>query len=480
MNFLFFTKNKLLNVIIIHWAIIIFSVGILVLGFSFDIIHKPYLEFLKWQVILVFLWAYFSFGYIGMPFYHPYRMFLIAFFSFLLGRIFLDILGFIQFEEDVFFQVGLRFSLNTQFLILCFLMLFLLFFHLSALILYKDVNKVVTLNWTYNERFYRIGLILFWVWLAPAIFYWYQYVSYVLVHGYRNLTADDKIITPNFIIKLADDFFTIGYFFLLASKPNIKKLRWPTVIYILVMLCTLLTGRRIFFFTQMLMIVTYFGFRDKLSKKVIVILGVFMMMLAVIVGIFRSLSEFSFSKSVNYNNIMIDFFATQGISVHAIGLTIDYNNKELISKDIRYFFEPVNNIFVQFGNAFGVQTRRSIQDDFFLGDRISYIYEVNMLSRGGGLGSSLIAEFYIVGGVFGVVIGGFLYGLIIMLLVNKWFKSNLGVLLLLFVLPMLYFTPRAHPLQPFTEAVKPCILIAIITLIDKLLVIKPKLENGNN
>jgi oligosaccharide repeat unit polymerase len=177
---------------------------------------------------------------------------------------------------------------------------------------------------------------------------------------------------------------------------------------------------------------------------------------------------------------MIDFFATQGISVHAIGLTIDYNNKELISKDIRYFFEPVNNIFVQFGNAFGVQTRRSIQDDFFLGDRISYIYEVNMLSRGGGLGSSLIAEFYIVGGVFGVVIGGFLYGLIIMLLVNKWFKSNLGVLLLLFVLPMLYFTPRAHPLQPFTEAVKPCILIAIITLIDKLLVIKPKLENGNN
>lgn len=457
MNIIFSFDTKKKWIFIIQWLLII-VVGCEVLWYFVTNAYSVFfLQLLKWETIVVWGWIFFSCNLLGISYYHPYRIFLIAFFVFILGRVLLDVFGVINFASDIFFVQGFNFSFSTQCMMLILVLLFMLFLHLGVIgaDIIKEDSKLLE-RWCYSPDMERVGLFLFWAFLLPAVIYWYQFICFVLEHGYRSLNSGSVIISSNIIIKLSDDLLMCGYFLLLASKTKIRKLRWPTLIYILILLATLLTGRRIFFFTQLLTIITYYGLRNKITKKWVFMIAVGMMVLAVIVGIYRSITDLN---GIHEYNFITNFFADQGISIHSIGLVIDYINCGDLSYDIRYLIQPIENI-IGIADS-GYHANQIVSHNFFLADRLSFLFDQELFVQGGGLGSSIIAEFYVTAGIFGVILGAFCFGLMLIMIPRLLFYSNAGVVILLIMLPMLLFTPRAYPLLPVVELIKPLLLIVI-------------------
>lgn len=443
-------------IFIIQWLLILIIGCEILIGITFTASESDFLQLLKWETLAIWVWTFFSCNFLGLSYYHPYRMFLIAFFIFLLGRVFLDVLRVMDFASDIFFIEGLNFGISTQFMMLSLINLFMLFLHFGIIggSMIKEGEQVLQ-HWKHDPVLERVGFFLFWAFLLPAIIYWYQFISFVFEYGYRGLNSESVIISSNIFIRLSDDMLMCGYFLLLSSKTTIKKLRWPTLIYIFILLATLLTGRRIFFFTQLLTIIAYYGWRNKISKKCFFAIAIGMVILAVIVGIYRSITDFS---AVNKYNFFSNFIADQGISVHSVGLTVDYINQGDLSYDIRYLVQPLENIIGTVHS--GYHADQLVSHNFFLADRLSSLFDQELFISGGGLGSSIVAEFYVVAGIWGVILGGFGFGFALIMISRVLFRFNIGMVILLITLPMLLFTPRAHPLLPLVELVKPLLIIS--------------------
>ena len=86
-------------------------------------------------------------------------------------------------------------------------------------------------------------------------------------------------------------------------------------------------------------------------------------------------------------------------------------------------------------------------------DRISYYYNENF-SLGGGLGGSIVADFYSVGGIMGVIIFSIFLGFIFMWgirVFSSQHNSMWKVILILF-LPSLYYLPRSYLVYPIVNS----------------------------
>lgn len=422
--------------------------------------------FFKVSTLLIWLWCYFSSVFIGVKFYHPYRMFLCSFFIFLLGRIFIDILGFGDFSKNFLFYEGRIIEASIQFRTLILLILFLLFIHMGIITaLFKhSISNNQTLNksnWKYNKNLEHYGKWIFYIFFLPACYYYYLFISFAIEYGYANNSYGSDVINTNILIKISDDMLKIGFFILLASKAPIKSIKWPTILYMFILFFTLLTGNRVYFFTNVLVVMTYFGYRNLLNQKVTLIIGIILIILAVIVGIYRTFNNFSFIDNYEYDNFFITFFRDQGISVHTISLTIDMIDKDLLSYDLRYIFMP---LFV----SIGLFNSEFVPDRFFLADSEVFLYDSSYFSTGGGYGSSIISEFYACAGIIGVICGAFIIGFLLIYFMKLMFKSNWGIFIMLFMLPMIYYTPRSYPLVPIITSIQPFILTSILIIFINL------------
>jgi len=403
-----------------------------------------------------------------LKFYHPYRMLLCAFFVFLLGRIFIDILGYGDFAKNFLFYEGRVIGRYLQFRTLICLMLFLCLMHLGVILALKKNSGIKLISWTHNLNMERFGKFLFWSFLIPSIYYYYIFISFTLENGYANKLYGDDVIDANILIKLSDDILKIGYLLLLASKPSIKSLKYPTILYLVIMFSTLLTGNRVYFFTTVLMIMTYFGYRNMLSKKVTLIIGSTLLVLAVLVGVYRTFNDFSFVGNYEYDNFFVSFFRDQGISIHTVSLTIDMIDQGILTYDFRYLYMPLLGLLYQ---------SDVVLERFYLADSEAFLYDSSYYSLGGGFGSSIVSEFYAYCGIIGVIFGSLICGFLLIKSVNLLFRNNWSVYGMLLMLPMLYYTPRSYPLIPIITSIKPLILTIFLFILFDFFYIKRKIRN---
>ena len=126
----------------------------------------------------------------------------------------------------------------------------------------------------------------------------------------------------------------------------------------------------------------------------------------------------------------------------------------------RYFVEPL------YGKN-GYQPQNKGDDYFLLADRMSYYFTGNF-ENGGGLGSSIVAEFYAVGGIFGVMVLSFLFGFSLFWLMSK-INNPMRFLLLFLLLPGIYYTPRGHPLASLIFAEQQIVLLLCFLFFKKLI-----------
>lgn len=81
------------------------------------------------------------------------------------------------------------------------------------------------------------------------------------------------------------------------------------------------------------------------------------------------------------------------------------------------------------------------------------------------MGSSTIAESYILGGMFGVMTVGYLLVFCVIFFVEKYKKSYTGIFLLFFILPAFFISPRSAPLNIVSVLFRPLFLLFFIQLL---------------
>ena len=459
------------QLIVIQFAIVL----VLFLSYVLEKWFSPFSEnSLIFTLLLLFIWIYLSSGLIKIPFYHPYRMFLAIFFLY-------NIIGFVYYyliySDKNFFNRPFG-RLVTSFYndeikseVLFSLMFFLAFIHLGVLMFsYFNRKPVFSPNNSFlieeiRVKFEKIGLYMFYIFIMP--FYYYVYVvinEAYLLGGYTVYSLSNTVGTTdsNILIRISDDFCEFGYILLLSTLPKRNKILLPTLLFIFpFLLMSFYTGSRVHLIVQAMVLLTYFAITKMISTKKIVLFISLFAFLGAFLGLSRSVNikEFKIGKSIDKFNFEVieDFLLSQGASVHTLGLTISGIKRNELRHSLKFFYSPIIE------RDEGYNPKKSEVDYYNLADRLSYKYEPSF-KRGGGLGSSIVAEFYVYGGVLAICFFSFLGGIFLTWLtcgLNNPFK----LLLLLLLLFGIYYTPRAHPLTPFEHAKQPLFLAFLLLFI---------------
>lgn len=442
-----------------------------------------FISSLKYINCLVFGWLVLSTLWLGKKVYHPYFLFLISMFTFLVSRVFLDVFGNNpQCDLSGYDAFDLRgvFSVATQIKVLLLLLISMLFGHLGALIAFKKTDRFdVERVWEYDEKWGRVGLFLFWVFLIPAFVYYGEQVRYLLDVGYKEQLALKISIfaSSSIIFRLSDDIFHLGLILFLASKPSWKKLWLPLLIFFLMLLFRSILGARVTIFTQMLMLVTYLGYRNFIKTRYVVFIGIFLIMVSTVVSTYRTYSyygrinDFQLKESVNVD-FLADFFKTQSITLAVTSMGLEQESKGVISKDVLPFFYPVFYPFISiYAPIIGDESLiRKNNNSYYLADKLSVavLGEQKVLEEGFGLGSSYILEFYFAFGMIGCAIGCFLFFYFFLSWIAKYINYTFYGMLILFCIPNFFYMSRAHPLNMVGVLIKPIILMLFVILIVEL------------
>lgn len=433
-----------------------------------DIFYQKIAEFL---VLFSFGWVYFSSGLLKIPFFHPYRMFLLTLFLYNISGIGLSFLNILDLFKDLILG-GVSNSFYTHSIIIevfACITTFVLFIHLAVILYsYRKVSISTNTEWRYNRVMEKTGIYVFYIFLVPSLYYYYLLIAqYIAAGGYLYQSQVEGTVNTNILIRISDDFWFLGLILILASKAEIKKILFPVILYVLVfLLLSFVSGSRVYFVSLSLAIASYFCFRNLFSPKILIIILAIFVSISMIIGVVRGASDYeqAFLKmrgEKKSENALIEFISQQASTMHIIGLTAFYVENKKIDFSCRYLYDM---LILPTGYIKG----KPVGDYYLLSDRLALLTLKSDFSMGAGLGTSIIAEFYICGGICAVMLLSFIWGLFLMHIYSIAMRSNFYFLCFLLMLPGIYYTPRAHPLYPILSLMQPLILYGLIICFRKL------------
>jgi oligosaccharide repeat unit polymerase len=429
------------------------------------------IEFYKVNVMILFMYTLcISLFYTRVSLFHPYILFLCTFFLFMLSRVFLDVLGAENFAKNDFF-VYHTFSDNVQHKILLLLALTLLFMHLGALLALKNTQKYQDESChtpTSGKSIKRIALMLFYIGMIPYLLNILTVISYVVQNGYTSLYVANEEIVANPILKIGDDICALGFYFFLACFPDKKEMKLPVVIFGCLLILSLGIGLRGAIFTQIFTLIAYFGFRRMMNKKLLAVMLLAIAMLSQAVGQIRAKKDVSSSKSLIATTEK--FLHSQGTSIMVVGLSVQEKEK---LEDVSIFSPLLYMVkYSLVAKMLNLAPPKGQGEDFIkatksLDATLAYNVDKTAYLTGNGMGTAMIAEFYVWGGYLGVILGSFGCLYFIIYVFERYKYSTLGMFLLLYVLPSFFFWPRSHPLMLLDNIVRPLLFALIIQWCSK-------------
>lgn len=350
------------------------------------------------------------------------------------------------------------------------ILFFLLFLHTAVIYFYKKNNYDFRTDGNNNTQYISImGLSLFYLFIIPAYYYYFKVIiEAFLLGGYSNYVFTDTEGTTNlpFIIRISDDIYKFGFWLYLSTRPEKRKLILPTILYFLpFILMSIFTGSRVYAIVQGATLITYFAMVKYINARSIIIFFSIFIAFAVFVGIFRGIEDYNLSDlktmvDEKEASPLEEFFTGQGISAQTIALAVVSVENNDIKYSLKYLFYPImaNN---------GYQYGKSSDDYFFLADKLSYHF-LNSFNSGGGLGSSIVAEFYVLGGIPAIMFFSFLFGWLIIWMTSL-IKTQNGFMFFLLLLPGFYYTARSHPLTALLFSGQQILLFFVLLLLIKFI-----------
>lgn len=381
---------------------IAFSLIIFVIEYLFAVNNTPYTtRFFEFQLVIV--WGYTQYSsYKKFGVFNLFTLLLSTTFIFAVGGVFhfavsgddITILDNRGFGNYVFPNSIIQKSLLLY-------TIYIAISYLSYSLIYDTRIYYLQQENKYKRfDFKRLGKILMYLFLWAVIYKGYLYVnsfsvSRVLIYLYGNMENP----VPTWVRFFAT-FFEIGYFFIIASKPNKSVFKKYSILYFATIIPEVILGNRGMLGAFILFYLWYYSrnYKEKAFKtKYIVVGGVFMLFVFQFMELYRnsfSAGELSFS--------LTSFLVGQSISFYILPLYM------LNAGAIQYYSYPF--VLYTLLGGFSGYTGQSIEvlkHKCGVGHQLMYAVNPNYYLSGGSFGSSSITELYDLG-IWGVIVGAVL------------------------------------------------------------------------
>lgn len=380
-----------------------------------------------------------------------------TFFTFLIARLVVKPLtGYYDKYNNNYY--GLDFE-NEQVVLKIFISLFIsLFFLFLGYILIKN-NKKLKFKKIKNFGNSTVKNISF----VSMILFYFTYIFNLLVlwdkarftsnFGYTELYSSYTSSYPIWVNKLAE-MCPSALFVFLGTLPTKRKSMLPLAFYLFLGIFSLVVGQRNNFVLNVLIVLIYFCLRnitDKNEKwfgKREIIFSI--AALPVMIILLNAVSYFRTDSNGQHSliNGISEFFYAQGVSVNLVGYAQTLVNQ--LPQGKSYTFGRIidfinNNTITQLFFNVPKYSPQSVESALYgnsFADSVSYILSPSRYLNGWGYGSSYLAELLIDYGYIGIIIGNFIYG-IVLAFMTKMFKSGvLGIWICLSMTRLLLYSPR--------------------------------------
>lgn len=367
--------------------------------------------------------------------------FLIAFFTFLLGRFLVKSLTNVLPVDG--FNEFIDFSNNTEQFIFRTIIISLCFIFIGYLYGERRRCKNASINQGYATEVRRLSK-----WLVYLTFFFnlaevLERVYYAGSNGYFEYYVSFQQNMPYIVYKLAS-FFVFSVFVNLATLPSKKEAKPIIFLYLFSAFIQLLIGARGAIMYPLLIILIYCFIRTKITpddpwitnrgKRIIVILAPLMCVFMSVVSILRNGDS---ASGLDFFDAIKTFFFKQGTSYQIIGFVYDQNSS--IPEGQIYTIGRIFHIFDGsiIGEILGIDNHLVSQTAEFalkgddLASFITYIYNPKIYLNGGGYGSCYIAEAYADLGWGGIIICNFFVGYLLAR-IPSWMNSNIWMTVISF------------------------------------------------
>lgn len=311
--------------------------------------------------------------------------------------------------------------------------------YLPCSLRYKPAQLPGPLNPNQMRGLYRIYLGTFPFLLYKNI----RYLMFIRNHGgYLSiyLNREGLLASVDPVTRLLAFVTGIAFVLIFLFEPSRRRTFWITFTYFVVSALDLLIGLRGEVFTLLLTLWFINNLKKHKSFRFSrLIIPIFLLVyLAMISANFRE------NQSVQLLS-PLGFVAEQGISMQVTEAVVGFRNEFVRS--------PSHYLLIELETPFSGKSQvREPQGESLAGDLTQFLSPV-AASQGYGTGSSYIAESYLFGGFFGVILLSLLLGWGL-----SWIHSNsgsiVGGILLAYMTPTFIYLPRTALLDPLVLLVK--------------------------
>lgn len=289
----------------------------------------------------------------------------------------------------------------------------------------------------------------------------------VLRNGYLSSFTQTNDL-PGAITRLST-LFVPSFVVFLGTMPTLRQMRGPLAVYVIYMAASIFTGRRNMLVTEALMLAVYFFFRDAIRPKVRRRLNWKWAIPILLVGILGcyALQQMAYMRSgyVNWNrsifSVLMSFMDSQGASFRVVMQTIKNQGAVwAVENPLAFLLYPFE-LFIRnntvFSTLFGLTPIVEVQTTDFVRDTHNYAhwltYQVDPMRyiRGGGFGTSFVAESYAACGVLGVIVVAAVLAVLFRWLSSLLTRNWLGIAVGLYMFRMLIYTPRNFAFSWITD-----------------------------
>lgn len=387
-------------------------------------------------------------------------LFLVAFFTFLMGRLVLPLVINMSDYNEVFFSF-MDYKSSTYFHVILSLYITLLFIFVSYTMVEKKMPDSLNLGFFPDSpriKFVRrCAKIAMWMSFPFALLVILEKVRYVMVNGYAGMLLEQESNLPTIVIILSALFEYMVYLFL-ATLPSKQESRIVIILYLFFAFSNIIGGDRGECVLSVFVVIFYFFLRNRLytgNSKWIGRKGIWSLVLAAPLAMILlfSIAYLRDSKEFDHDSaglLVGGFFYQQGASLNVVASA--YENEKNLPKGKLYSIGPIiDYIKINYLSriVFGTKPYELGSHDLAtkgnsLDSAITFLEAPEFYANGGGMGSSFVAEAYHDFGYIGIILYSLLYGFVLAS-IPKWNSRNvwLSVVALVFLKYIMY-APRAR------------------------------------
>lgn len=467
---------------------------------SFLPAEETVVSFNKYLSCLILLWAYAVAGISGKGFFHPFMLYLVSYTTFVYSRLIMDVIGLRPFDDGGIFGNDFFFTSEIRHKILLAVSFATLSLTLGALCAFRKGSKTPVPAFQETDlssEMRKAGLFLIAVSIIPFLTLKIKTMMTIASNGYLYSMMEGGMYENrgliDRILNISDNFFYTAILLYLATYPSGKIYRCVIAVFLVGSVLELGGGMRGPTICNIFVLMAYLGCRGlKFSLKKMCLLALSVVFFLYFSFAFVSARTDSIKDvSVTDTGLAVSevaeiFFWQQGVTLDVvIGETI--RSEEHIKNKGLCIFSPLKNFL--FGSVFSdilgirefdpaVQDNRKAEKSWSLGGKLMRYISPNAYYSGNGTGSSIVAESYCCGGLFGTVFWPFVYMYLFILLWDRYHKKPYAFFLLLSGLALWYYSPRADTFMFLLAVFYAFLLMSLVRFALKYLPEKARPTTG--